>query len=69
MSGVAIFFIVFAALAATVLLALVHRRLRNEKEEIDFDDCDFKDSLGPPHLDMGPEKDLDGNELENVEII
>lgn len=69
MSGVAIFFIVSAAIMATVILALFYRRFSNEKEEIYFDDIDFKDSLGPPNLDMGPEQDLDGNELENVEII
>jgi hypothetical protein len=27
------------------------------------------DSNTTPHVDVGPEKDLDGNELENVEII
>ena len=69
-SGVAIVFIVLGALAATVILALVHRRLSNQKEEIDFDeDGFFDDTSSPPVLDMGPEKDMEGNELENVEII
>jgi hypothetical protein len=71
MSGIAIFFITFAAVVATATLALFYRRLRNQKEEIDFDDDDgmFEGSEGPPVLDMGPEKDTEGNELENVEII
>jgi hypothetical protein len=69
-SGVAVFFIVSGALVATVILALAYRRLSNQKEEIDFDDDGvFDDTTGPPVLDMGPEKDLEGNELENVEII
>lgn len=71
MSGVAVFFIAFAAIVATTTLVLFYRRLRNQKEEIDFDDDvgGFQETPGPPVLDMGPEQDMEGNELENVEII
>lgn len=69
-SGVAIFFIAFAALVASISLLILHRRLRNEKEEIDFDDDgEFDDMNGDPVIDLGPERNLDGDELENVEII
>lgn len=71
MSGIAIFFIAFAAVVATAALIVVYARLRNQKEDIDFDDDIFNDdnSEGEPELYMGPEKDLEGNELENVEIV
>jgi hypothetical protein len=71
MSGVAIFFLSFAAVFAPIILLLFYRRLRNKKEEIDFDDDDgfFEDTFDDPVINLGPEKDLDGNELENVEII
>lgn len=70
LSGVVIFFITFAALAAPTTLFLFYRRLRNQKEEIDFDDEGFfEDTSEDPVIDLGPEKDLDWDELENVEII
>ena len=73
MSGVAIFFIAFAAVGAPITLLLFYRRLRNQKEDIDFDDDGdfFQDSSSgeDPAIDLGPEKDIDENELENVEII
>lgn len=71
MSNVAIVFIALGAVTASTILVLFYRRLHNQKEEIDFDDDDgiFSDTSGPPVLDMGPEKDMEGNELENVEII
>lgn len=73
MSGVAIFFITFASVIAPIILLIFYRRLQNQKEDIDFDDDGdfFQDSSSGEDaaIDLSPEKDIDENGLENVEII
>jgi hypothetical protein len=72
MSGVAIFFITFASVIAPIILLIFYRRL-NQKEDIDFDDDgDFSQDSSSGEdatIVMSPEKDIDENGLENVEII
>jgi hypothetical protein len=67
---VAIVFIVFAVVMSTVTAALFYRRFRfwKEKPEAPVEGPQFGHKAEPV-LDMGPPHDLDGNDLENVEII
>jgi hypothetical protein len=55
---------------ATVTTALFYRRFRHWKEEPEapVEGPQFGHKAEPV-LDMGPPHDLDGNDLENVEII
>ena len=83
-TGVVIFAVVFAAVIVVVVGAMMYHRRYVHGKEMDTLDIkqtgtgssedgstvvDSPKEGGAPVLDMGPEKDNEGNELQNVEII
>lgn len=76
-AGTAIIYVVFSIVIVVLAGAIYYYRKSSLKSK-DGADLDLKPATttssddsqaSGPVLDMGPEKDLDGNELENVEII
>ena len=66
----AIVFIVLAVIMATVSVTLFYRRFRFWKEEPEVPvEGPQRGQTVEPALNMGPPRDLDGNDLENMEII
>ena len=61
--------ICLVALAGTIAFAVMIRRKRSSKHMPTVEKAIPNEHITAPQVDTGPEKDLDGNELENVELV
>ena len=61
--------ICLVAIAGTIAFAVMIRRKRSAKHMPNVETAVPMEHITAPQVDFGPEKDLDGNELENVELV